>query len=63
MRIGITGSAYWGVGPDDEEKLVQVLANCAALAHGAGINRETGQQNCQRIHIDCRCFANRAHHL
>lgn len=40
------------VGLDDEEKLAAAFAGCHAVAHCAGINRESGRQTYQRVHVD-----------
>jgi uncharacterized protein YbjT (DUF2867 family) len=40
------------MGLEDVEKLAEAFAGCDAVAHCAGINRETGSQTYQRVHID-----------
>src|SRR5437899_952027 len=36
----------------DEESLVEAFDGCSAVFHCAGINRETGQQTYQAVHVD-----------
>lgn len=36
----------------DEEHLVQAFAGCDSVAHCAGINRETGKQTYQQVHVE-----------
>jgi NADH dehydrogenase len=36
----------------DEDALAAAFANCDAVAHCAGINREIGEQTFQRVHVD-----------
>ncbi len=40
------------IGTGDEAKLTEAFANCDAVAHCAGINREIGDQTYQRVHIE-----------
>ena len=40
------------IGTNDLDKLAAVFARCDAVAHCAGINRETGEQTYQRVHIE-----------
>ena len=37
---------------DDAARLAETFSGCRAVAHCAGINRETGTQTYQRVHID-----------
>src|SRR6478609_5292135 len=37
---------------DDADRLAETFSSCRAVAHCAGINRETGTQTYQRVHID-----------
>jgi uncharacterized protein YbjT (DUF2867 family) len=48
----VAGVSFVSLGLDDVDKLAQAFAGCAAVAHCAGINRETGSQTYQRVHID-----------
>ncbi len=41
-----------GVEIDDVDALAEAFAGCDAIAHCAGINREIGDQNYQRVHLD-----------
>lgn len=41
-----------GVEIDDVEALAAAFADCDAVAHCAGINRELGDQTFQRVHVD-----------
>lgn len=36
---------------DDVERLTKAFAGCRAIAHCAGINRETGEQTYERVHV------------
>jgi len=40
------------IGLDDPALLATAFAGCEALAHCAGINRETGRQTYQRVHVE-----------
>ncbi len=40
------------IGTNDVDKLTAAFAGCDAIAHCAGINRETGKQTYQRVHIE-----------
>ena len=40
------------IGTNDENKLLQAMTGCDAVAHCAGINREIGSQSYQRVHIE-----------
>lgn len=37
---------------DDEPRLAEAFADCDAVAHCAGINREVGAQTYQRVHVE-----------
>src|SRR5688500_18972992 len=37
---------------DDVDQLTHAFAGCQAIAHCAGINRETGEQTYARVHVD-----------
>lgn len=43
---------FFSVGLDDAGKLAEAFSGCDAVAHCAGINRETGLQTYQRVHIE-----------
>lgn len=43
---------FMPVGISQEKKLVQAFAGCHAVAHCAGINRETGQQTYAHVHVE-----------
>jgi nucleoside-diphosphate-sugar epimerase len=48
----IHGAQFYPVPVTDEDGLAQVFAGCDAVAHCAGINRETGEQTYCRVHIE-----------
>lgn len=48
----LSNATFHPIGTDDEEKLATAFANCDAVAHCAGINREIGNQTYQRVHIE-----------
>lgn len=41
-----------GIAIDDVDALAEAFADCDAIAHCAGINREIGDQTYQRVHLD-----------
>ena len=43
---------FAAAGIDDEERLVQAFVGCDAVAHCAGINRETGSYTYQLVHVE-----------
>lgn len=50
------------IGTGDEEKLGEALKGCDAVAHCAGINRETDSQTYERVHVQgTRNVVNAAH--
>lgn len=49
---GLAGARFVPIGLDDVDKLVQAFADCDAVAHCAGINRELGKQTYQRVHVE-----------
>lgn len=53
---------FCAIGTDDETKLIEAFDGCAAVAHCAGINRETATQTYQRVHVEgTRHVINAAH--
>ena len=42
---------FIAMGLDDAEELAKTFSECDAVAHCAGINRETGAQTYQRVHV------------
>jgi len=42
-------------GLDSTADLAKAFAGCHSVVHCAGINRETGEQTYQRVHIDGTC--------
>ncbi|HLG16852.1 MAG TPA: NAD-dependent epimerase/dehydratase family protein [Blastocatellia bacterium] len=48
----LDGAVFAPIGINDEEALVRVFDGCDAVAHCAGINRETGEQTYQRVHVE-----------
>jgi NADH dehydrogenase len=48
----LAGARFAPVGTSDEQKLIEAFADCAAVAHCAGINREIGQQTYQQVHVE-----------
>ncbi len=49
---GLPGASLALIGTDDIQKLASAFADCDAVAHCAGINRELGAQTYQHVHID-----------
>jgi nucleoside-diphosphate-sugar epimerase len=45
-------SRFIGVGLDDVESLAEAFAGANVVVHCAGINRETGAQTYQRVHVE-----------
>ncbi|HEY2084092.1 MAG TPA: SDR family NAD(P)-dependent oxidoreductase, partial [Verrucomicrobiae bacterium] len=48
----LAGARYCQIGLDDPAELARAFAECDAVAHCAGINREIDGQTYQRVHID-----------
>ncbi len=48
----LPGAHFFPIGLDDPEKLAHAFAGCAAVAHCAGINRETGSQTYRSVHLE-----------
>jgi NADH dehydrogenase len=48
----LAGVRYYQIGLDDPTELARAFADCDAVAHCAGINREIDGQTYQRVHID-----------
>lgn len=48
----LPNARFMAVGLDDERKLAEAFSGCDAVAHCAGINRETGLQTYQRVHVE-----------
>jgi NADH dehydrogenase len=48
----LANARFVPVGLDDVEKLTAAFSGCAAVVHCAGVNRETGAQTYQRVHVD-----------
>ena len=48
----IPGAHFFPIGLDDPERLAQAFAGCEAVAHCAGINRESGSQTYRSVHIE-----------
>lgn len=44
-------ATFFAAGVDDEAQLRRAFAGCAAVAHCAGINRESGEQTYRRVHV------------
>ena len=49
---GLPGVTFAQVGLDPGEPLRQALADCEAVAHCAGINREIELQTYRRVHVE-----------
>jgi len=47
----LPGARFAAAGVSDEKALAEAFAGCAAVAHCAGINRETGEQTYERVHV------------
>jgi uncharacterized protein YbjT (DUF2867 family) len=48
----LPGLTFSPSGLDDPQQLAQAFAGCDAVAHCAGINRETGSQTYRRVHVE-----------
>lgn len=48
----LSGAYFMSLGLDDSRKLVDAFSGCDAVVHCAGINRETGKQTFQSVHVD-----------
>jgi NADH dehydrogenase len=48
----LPNAQHFQTGLDSVEELAQAFAGCDAVAHCAGINRETGSQTYQRVHVE-----------
>ena len=48
----IHGAQFHSLAVTDEEGLARVFEGCDAVAHCAGINRETGEQSYVRVHVE-----------
>jgi len=48
----LSNARFVRAGLDDAKKLAEVFAGCHAVVHCAGINREIGRQNFQRVHVN-----------
>lgn len=48
---GTPNTQFIALGLDNTEELARAFAGCHAVAHCAGINRETGTQTYQRVHV------------
>jgi NADH dehydrogenase len=48
----LAGSRFAAADVGDEEGLVRAFEGCGAIAHCAGINRETGRQSYWRVHVE-----------
>jgi uncharacterized protein YbjT (DUF2867 family) len=46
----LRNATFHAVGTDDEDRLAAAFAECDAVAHCAGVNRETGSQTYDRVH-------------
>lgn len=47
----LSGARFVAAGLDDREELARAFEGCEAVAHLAGINRETGEQTYERVHV------------
>ncbi len=45
---------------DDADRLAEAFSGCDAIAHCAGINRETGSQTFKRVHVEGTCHVVKA---
>jgi nucleoside-diphosphate-sugar epimerase len=48
----LAGACFMPIGTGDEELLTRAFAGCHAVAHCAGINRETADQTYQSVHVE-----------
>jgi len=48
----IHGAQFHSVAITDEDSLARIFEGCDAVAHCAGINRETGEQTYARVHVE-----------
>ncbi len=48
----LAGACFMPIGTGDEALLTRAFAGCHAVAHCAGINRETGDQTYQSVHVE-----------
>ena len=48
----LAGATCIQIGLDDPAELARAFAECDAVAHCAGINREIAGQTYQRVHVD-----------
>jgi uncharacterized protein YbjT (DUF2867 family) len=48
----LPNARFHAAGLEDAEALTNAFAGCEAVAHCAGINRETGQETFQKVHVD-----------
>ena len=48
----LANTQFLAVGLDDAAKLTDAFSGCDAVVHCAGINRETGRQTYERVHVD-----------
>lgn len=51
VAAGLPGVTYMKAGTDDIDALVQAFHGCEAVAHCAGINRESGSQTYEAVHV------------
>ena len=47
----MAGASFFAADIDAEDRLAEAFGGCEAVAHLAGINRETGRQTYQRVHV------------